>query len=339
MHRDAATESSEGVLSRVVTTLQVAWRKDSRWLRLLLPVAFLHFFILRARRYCFSRGWFSVYRSPVPVVIVGNISVGGTGKTPVVSALAAAMQARGLRIGIVSRGYGAQRGPYPRRVLPDSDWRYSGDEPLMIVRQTGCPLVISPARGDAVKELLRWQPLDLVISDDGLQHLALARDYEIVLLDPTMGVANGHLLPAGPLRELPARLDDCDWILQRNSATPARYFHYRIDGLVNITTGETRAADSFAGQQVQAVAGIANPSAFFSSLRSLGMTVQERPYPDHYAFTAADFTGPQRLPVIMTEKDAVKCTGFAGRDAWCLKVTAVLPDDLLEQVAGLANAQ
>jgi len=271
------------------------------------------------------------------VVVVGNISAGGTGKTPVVCALAGALLAKGLRVGIVSRGYGAQPGVFPRRVLPDGDWRRCGDEPLMIARQTGCRLVISPRRADAVKALLQWQGLDLVISDDGLQHLALARDFEILLLDSTMGLGNGHLLPAGPLREPPARLQDCDWVLQRESAVPAQHFSYRVDGLVNIATGETRAADAFAGRRVLAVAGIANPAAFFSSLRSFGMEVCERPYPDHYAFVAADFAGLEGLPVIMTEKDAVKCEEFTGSDAWFLKITAVLPENLVEQIARLAK--
>lgn len=324
-------------MNRLGMTVQAAWRADAAWLRWLLPLSLLHRAVLSLRRLLFRKGWRSAYRSPVPVVVVGNISVGGTGKTPVVSALAGALLARGLRVGIVSRGYGAQPGAFPRRVMPDSDWRSCGDEPLMIARQTGCPLVISPSRADAARELLQWQTLDVVISDDGLQHLALARDFEIVLLDSTMGVGNGRLLPAGPLREPPARLQGCDWILRRDSPVPAQHFRYRVDGLVNIATGETRAAEAFTGRRVLAVAGIANPAAFFSSLRSFGMDVCERAYPDHYAFVARDFAGLEALPIIMTEKDAVKCEGFAGLNAWFLKITAVLPENLVEQVAWLAN--
>lgn len=337
MHDEDGDDTPRGLLNRISMTLQAAWRTDAAWLRLLLPLSLLHRVVLYLRRQLFRRGWRATYRSPVPVVVVGNITVGGTGKTPVVSALAAAMRARGLRVGIVSRGYGARPGGFPRRVLPDSHWRDCGDEPLMIARQTACPLVIAPRRADAVRELLQWQTPDLVISDDGLQHLALERDFEIVLLDAAMGIGNGRLLPAGPLREPPARLEGCDWILQRDSAVPARHFRYQIDGLVNIRTGETREANTLAGQRVQAIAGIANPEAFFASLRGLGMQVCERPYPDHYAFVATDFSGLQGLPIIMTEKDAVKCEEFVESNAWFLKITAVLPQELLEQVARLAN--
>lgn len=337
MHDEGSSDIPRGLLNRASTTLQAAWRTDAAWLRLLLPLSLLHRVVLSLRRQMFKRGWRSAYRSPVPVVVVGNISVGGTGKTPVVGALVAGMQARGLRVGVVSRGYGARPGHFPRRVLPDSHWQDGGDEPLMIARQTACPLVVSPRRADAVRELMQWRAPDLVISDDGLQHLALARDFEIVLVDATMGVGNGRLLPAGPLREPPARLEYCDWILQRDSAIPAQHFRYRVDGLVNIRTGETREGNAFAGQRVQAIAGIANPAGFFASLRSLGMQVCERPYPDHYAFVAADFNGLQGLPIIMTEKDAVKCAEFAESNAWFLKITAVLPEELLERVARLAD--
>lgn len=337
MHDEDRADTPNRLLNRASMTLQAAWRTDAAWLRLLLPLSFLHRVVLYLRRQLFKRGWRATYLSPVPVVVVGNISVGGTGKTPVVSTLAAAMRARGLRVGIVSRGYGARPGGFPRRVLPDSHWRDCGDEPLMIARQTACPLVIAPRRADAVRELLQWQTPDLVISDDGLQHLALERDFEIVLLDAAMGIGNGHLLPAGPLREPPARLEGCDWILQRDSVLPARHFRYQIDGLVNIRTGETREGNTFAGQRVQAIAGIANPAAFFASLRSLGMQVCEHPYPDHYAFVATDFNGLQGLPIIMTEKDAVKCAEFVESNAWFLKITAVLPEELLERVARLVN--
>jgi len=337
MHDERRPDIPQGLLNRVSLTLQAAWRRDAPWLRLLRPLSRLHQVVLHARRQLFRWGWRSTYRSPVPVVVVGNISVGGTGKTPVVSALVAGMLARGLRVGVVSRGYGARPGHFPRRVRPDSHWHDCGDEPLMIVRKTDCPLVVSPRRADAVRELLQWRAPDLVISDDGLQHLALERDFEVVLLDAALGVGNGQLLPAGPLREPPTRLQSCDWILQRDSAIPEQHFRYQVDGLVNIRTGETRAIKTFAGQCVQAIAGIANPAAFFASLRSLGMQVRERPYPDHYAFGAADFNGLQDLPIIMTEKDAVKCEAFVESNAWFLKITAILPQELLEQVARLAN--
>ncbi|MEQ8516670.1 MAG: tetraacyldisaccharide 4'-kinase, partial [Chromatocurvus sp.] len=244
MHRDGDVTVTQGLLTRLSRTLQAAWRDNAAWLVLLLPLSAVHRAVSLLRRELFRRGWRSVYRAPVPVIVVGNITVGGTGKTPVVIALAHALRARGVRVGIVSRGYGASRGAFPRRVRPGSGWRDSGDEPLMTARQTGCPVVIAPRRADAVRELLQWQSVDLVISDDGLQHLALARDLDIVLLDATAGVGNGRLLPAGPLREPAARLAHCDWVLQRDSSDPARHFRYRIDGLVHLQTGAVHPADA-----------------------------------------------------------------------------------------------
>lgn len=322
---------------RLSMRLQEAWRQDSSWLRVLRPVASLYQGVLFLRRQLYRRGWRQVYRAPVPVVVVGNISVGGTGKTPVVIALARAMSQRGLRVGVVSRGYGAASGAFPRRVMADSDWHDCGDEPLMIARQTGCPVVIAPRRPEAVDALLQWQAVDLVISDDGLQHLALGRDLEIVLLDPVSGIGNGRLLPAGPLREPAARLPYCDWVLQRDSAAPRRYFRYRIEGLVHLETGATRPPDAFAGKRVSAVAGIASPAAFFTSLREVGMQVAEFPFPDHHAFVPGDFSGLQKQPIIMTEKDAVKCQAFAGPDAWYLRIVAELPDALIARVLRLVD--
>ena len=327
-----------GLVTRLSRTLQAAWRADAAWLLLLWPLSLLHRLALSLRRQLFLRGFRAVYRAPVPVVVVGNISVGGTGKTPVVIALARALRARGLRVGIVSRGYGASRGRFPRRVTPESAWRDAGDEPLMIARQTGCPVVIAPRRADAVRALLSWQSPQVVISDDGLQHLALARDLEIAVLDAAMGIGNGRLLPAGPLRESAARLDDCDWILQRDSRSAARHFRYRVDALVHMQTGDTRPPGIFAGRRVHAVAGIAHPAAFFDSLRGFGMVLSAHRFADHHAFVEKDFSDLDDRPIIMTEKDAVKCESFAGRDFWFLRISAEVPDALVDDVASLLES-
>lgn len=335
---DCAPGARRGLLTRVSATIQSAWRTDAIWLWLLYPLTLVYRSGLFLRRRLFRSGWLSVYQSPVPVVVVGNITVGGTGKTPVVGALSSALRARGFRVGIVSRGYGAAPGAFPRRVTPGSAWQDCGDEPLMLARQTGCPVVVAPRRADAVKALLQWQALDLIISDDGLQHLALARDLEIVLLDPSIGLGNGRLLPAGPLREPAARLAAYDWVLQRDSKESRRHFRYRIEGLVNVRTGRTCPADTFSRCRVDAVAGIANPEGFFASLRDIGMDVSGYGYPDHHAFVAEDFVGLGERPVIMTEKDAVKCRPFAGPDFWFLKITAELPQALIDRVAFLLDA-
>lgn len=338
MHNDNERAVKPGLLPRLSLTFQAAWRADSAWLQLLRPLSLLHRLVLSVRRQLFLRGLRAVYRAPVPVVVVGNITVGGTGKTPVVIALTRALRDRGLRVGIVSRGYGASQGAFPRRVSPESSWRDVGDEPLMIARQTGCPVVIAPRRADAVRALLCWQSPELVISDDGLQHLALARDLEIVLLDAATGIGNGRLLPAGPLRESAARLHDCDWILQRDSHNAARRFRYRVDGLIHMSTGDIHSPDVFAGRRVHAVAGIAQPNAFFDSLRCFGMALSVHRFPDHHGFVDEDFSDLDDRPIIMTEKDAVKCQSFAGHDFWFLRITAVLPEALVDDVASLLES-
>jgi tetraacyldisaccharide 4'-kinase len=322
-------------LERLSTALPAAWRRNAPWLMLLRPLSWLYALLLCLRDMSYRLGWRQVYRAPVPVVVVGNLTVGGTGKTPVVMALAQALQDRGLRVGIVSRGYGATPGHFPRRVTPGGTLEDAGDEALMLARRTGCPVVVAPQRARAVQELLDWQPVDIILSDDGLQHRALARDMEIVLLAAQTGLGNGCLLPAGPLRERASRLERVDWILQQDAPEPERCFHYRADTLVNLLSGELSALADWAGRAVTAVAGIANPERFFATLRAAGLRPTAHVFPDHHAFRAADFAPFADGPLIMTEKDAIKCEGFAGSDTWFLRISLSLPAGLVDRVAAL----
>lgn len=279
----------------------------------------------------------------VPVLVVGNISVGGTGKTPVVQALVAALQARGWRPGVVSRGYGGRGGRDPMAVTRASDPADCGDEPLLIHLRTGVPVQVAADRVAAAHALIADGAVDVIVADDGLQHYRLARDVEVCVIDGVRGLGNGARLPAGPLREEPARLREVDQVLVNGGSwTPAEgiAWHrfslrpgqpYRLDG------GSAPASLSeWRGRAVHAVAGIGHPQRFFATLADLGLVVHPHAFPDHHAYEAADLppADPQ-CPVMMTEKDAVKCRHFDHDQLYALPVTAELPDTLIDTLNAL----
>ena len=318
--------------------LVAAWYRAAWWLWLLRPLELLFCSFAVLRRRCYSWGLLTPYQSEIPVVIVGNITVGGTGKTPVVIALVEALQGMGMRAGVVSRGYGATAPHYPYTVTDDSKAYECGDEPLLIYRRTRCPCVVDPSRARAVTALLDSFAVDVVISDDGLQHYALARSMEIVVLDAERGVGNGFCLPAGPLREPASRLRSVDYVLHHGSDDPMTGVQYQADGLVNMRSGERRpACPESVGNPVNAVAGIGQPLQFFKSLRQQGFEIEQHEFPDHYDFSAADFLELDDRPIIMTEKDAVKCTEWAGDNAWYLSINVQVPNAVIEAVAALAR--
>jgi tetraacyldisaccharide 4'-kinase len=307
-----------------------AWYRGAWWLWLLRPLELLFRCLAGVRRSLYRRGLLTVYRAPVPVIMIGNITVGGTGKTPVVIALVEALQGRGFKVGVVSRGYGASDLRRPHRVSVDSTPAQCGDEALLIQRRTGCPCVVAPDRPGAVRALLADTGIDLIVSDDGLQHYALARDLEIALLDAARGTGNGFCLPAGPLREPVSRLQTVDFVLYRGSDDPLRGVTYRADCLVNLVTGERRpVCPSSIGRDVHAVAGIGQPAQFFDTLDKLGFNAQRHPFADHHSYQPEDFVGLAGKPVLMTEKDAVKCAAIAGDNAWYLVIEAPLPEPVI----------
>ena len=314
-----------------------AWYRGAWWLWLLRPVEVVFRCGAALRRQLYRSGLLSVFQPDRPVVVVGNITVGGTGKTPIVIALVESLQARGLRPGVVSRGYGASAPDSPLIVTSSSEASQCGDEPLLIVRRTGCPCVISPSRPEAVRTLLASFDVDLIISDDGLQHYALGRALEIAVIDARVGLGNGFCLPAGPLREPPSRLAEVDFVLYRGSTDPVNGVTYGNEALVNIHGGERLpVAPGGIGREIHAVAGIGQPQQFFDTLRAAGFVVEPHSFPDHHLYSAADFAGLADKPVIMTEKDAVKCAGIAGDNTWYLRISARLPQTLVERVAALA---
>lgn len=304
-----------------------AWYTGHPALRLLWPLECLYRAVVQRKRQRFLAGDGDIYRAPVPVVVVGNITVGGTGKTPMILSLIAHCQARGLKVGVVSRGYGAKPPQLPWRVRAEQAASEAGDEPLLIVQRTGVPLMIDPDRSRAVRALLADEPLDLILSDDGMQHYRLARDIELVLIDAARGLGNRRCLPAGPLREPVERLSSVDAVLFNGAASDtAEGFGFTLQptALVNLRSGERVGLEHFpAGQAVHAVAGIGNPQRFFNTLQALHWRPLCHAFADHAQFDAERLTFSPALPLVMTEKDAVKCRAFAAADWWYLAVDAV----------------
>ncbi len=315
-------------------SLDHAWYSGAGWLKWLRPLSVL-FRQLVVRRMARKRRIGTANAGiPVPVVIVGNISIGGTGKTPLVIALIDMLRAAGYRPGVVSRGYGATPESYPWLVTANTRPEQGGDEPCLIVQRTGVPLMIDPDRPRAVQSLLSRYACDLIISDDGLQHYALPRDLEIAVIDGVRGLGNGRCLPEGPLREPPERLSVVDWVVINGAdrcaglpvlaESPVR-MQLEPSALVPLTGGERLDPESWPyGRQVHAVAGIGNPARFFDTLKALGFEPIEHPLADHAEITPEMLDFEPTLPIIMTEKDAVKCRDFQKDGCWALQVDALL---------------
>lgn len=318
-------------------SLQKAWYDGAAWPRLLTPFSYLFGWLAARRRTAFRQGRRAAYRAPLPVVVVGNITVGGTGKTPLVIELITLLQGAGYRPGVVSRGYGSRAPSYPFVVGPETAPSQSGDEALLIARRCRCPVIIDPDRPAACRAMLASFPdCDLIISDDGLQHYALARDLEVVVLDGARGVGNGRLLPAGPLREPVERLSEVDFVVVNGTARlpglPATFnmtlLPRRLISLSDRRHRETQPATE--RERVHAVAGIGNPQRFFASLSTLGFAIIEHEFPDHHDFRARDLDFDDDLDIVMTEKDAVKCGGFAPDNSWYLEVSAWLDQNFTD---------
>jgi tetraacyldisaccharide 4'-kinase len=305
--------------------LTAAWYAGHPALGLLRPLEWLYRTVVQRKRARFLAGEGEIYRAPVPVVVVGNITVGGTGKTPMILWLIEHCRRQGLRVGVVSRGYGAQPPQLPWRVRADQTASVAGDEPLLIVR-SDVPLMIDPDRGRAVAALLAAEPLDLILSDDGLQHYRLARDLELVLIDAARGLGNRHCLPAGPLREPVERLQSVDALLYNGASSDPQEgygFTLRPRTLVNLRSGQQFPLSHFpAGKALHAVAGIGNPQRFFNTLEGLHWRPVAHAFADHAPYSAELLSFSPELPVLMTEKDAVKCRAFAADDWWYLAVDA-----------------
>ena len=303
-----------------------AWYQGHPALAVLWPLEQLYRCVVQGKRKRFLSGQTASYRAPVPVIVVGNITVGGTGKTPLILWLIEQCREQGWSVGVVSRGYGAQPPSLPWTVSSTDSAKIAGDEPLLIVQRTGVPLVIAPERAAAVQQLLAEQAVDVILSDDGLQHYALARDLELVLIDAARGLGNQRCLPMGPLREPVERLATVDAVLFNGAQQDtAKGFAMQLQPteLVHVRSGRRQPLSYFpSGQAMHAVAGIGNPPRFFNTLEGLDWQPIAHAFADHAEFTPQDLNFADDLPVLMTEKDAVKCRTFAADNCWYLQVAA-----------------
>ena len=316
--------------------LAEAWYAERFWPKLMWPLSIIYAYLARRRRERSAHG--AAWRAPVPVVVVGNITVGGTGKTPLVIWLARWLRDRNKRVGVVSRGHGG-RASYPLDVTPDTPASQAGDEAALIARRTGCPVVVDPDRVAAVQRLLAREPCDVVLSDDGLQHYALARDIEIAVLDGDRGVGNGLQLPAGPLREPVSRLSEVDIVVANGSPTGLVSAEHtmtaRPTAFQNLATGESLGPAEFRERvdgPVVAICGIGNPRRFSRTLAEVGLAPSMRAFADHHPFTSADLEVPAGTWIVTTEKDAqrMRSLAFAPENCWFLKIV-MEPSEGLEK--------
>lgn len=313
---------------RMAGWLETLWYKDlyvSGWM---MPVSMLYVDAIRLRRLLYKIGIYKSTKLPVPVVIVGNITVGGTGKTPLVIYLVELLKQQGLQPGIISRGYHGEANQTPVSVTAASDAALVGDEPVLLAQRCACPVVVAVDRVAAGQFLLANFACDVLISDDGLQHYALKRDIEIAVIDGQRRFGNGYCLPAGPLREPPSRIHEVDFAVANGASELQDHeIDMQCQGLYwqNLLTGEQQHIAYFRGQTCHAVAAIGNPKRFFTQLEQAGVRITAHAFPDHHAYRSADLEFNDDKPLLMTEKDAVKCRAFAKANYWFLPISAQLP--------------
>lgn len=329
------------------------WYQDhwSGWL--LWPLSGLYWLIITLRRLLYSSGVLSAHRANVPVIIVGNITAGGTGKTPTVLWLVAQLRARGFSPGIVSRGYGGSKANTSMRVEPATDPAVAGDEPVLLAQRGRCPVVVDPDRVRAAGMLVD-DGVDVIVADDGLQHYRLERDYEICVVDGSRGLGNRRLLPSGPLRERASRLEDVEQVLVNGDLQGSEYvlttteqnaisFQLVTSEACRLNGSLARPIERFSGSTVHGVAAIGNPQRFFDLLRLHGIQVLEHSYPDHAVLTAGELDFGDDFEVFMTEKDAVKLGRQVGDKLWYVPVELSMdPADagpLLEQIESRARRE
>jgi len=313
----------------------------------LQPLAWLYGAVVSLRREAYERGWARSYALARPTIVVGNLTVGGTGKTPLTIWLARHLQQRGFEVGLVSRGYGRQQDGL-REVASDSSWQEVGDEPLILRRRTGCTTFVARDRVAAARALVA-RGAKVILADDGLQHLRMRRDCEIVVVDGARGLGNGRVLPAGPLRESGSRAHAADALVINGGAEGEAVrgvspelaqaaLRMRLVGAQALPVagpGQAQALEAFRGRPVHAVAGIGNPQRFFADLRARGLELIEHPFPDHHPLSAAELDFGDGLAVLMTEKDAVKCPQAAGPRHWYVPVEADFSDADSHRLLGL----
>ncbi|MCL7945779.1 tetraacyldisaccharide 4'-kinase [Marinobacter sp. ATCH36] len=314
----------------MTTLVNRLWYGGKRPLWPLYPLVWLYRAIAESRR---RRAWQARdERIPVPVVVVGNITVGGTGKSPLTAALTGLLKEHGWQPVILSRGYGGKADHYPLLVSRDTGPDLAGDEPVMLAAESACPVVVDPDRKRGALWALDQKLGNILVCDDGLQHYRLPRDIELAVFDASRGIGNGALIPVGPLREPIERLASVDFVITNGGRLDDIDHPHQFTmtlaptELRNLVTGDVVSPDRLRGQSVKAVAGIGNPERFFDTLRGLGAQVRPRALADHHRFTPDDLHSEQGEWLIMTAKDAVKCQKIAPDNTWVLAVKAGLPE-------------
>lgn len=316
------------MLKRVKDKLQASWYTKSGLTGVLRPFSWLFRCVVFTRRLFYRLRIFHTEKLAVPVIIVGNLTLGGTGKTPLIIAIANFLKQSGYRPAIVSRGYGGKAYRWPQQVRPDSDPVIVGDEAVMIARRTQCPMSVGSDRVAAGKGLLQYADCDIILSDDGLQHYAMARDVEIIVVDGIRRFGNGYCLPAGPLREPISRLESVDFVVTNGIAAQGEFaMRYKGDEVHALSEDEVRPLASFRSETLHAVAGIGHPQRFFEQLKKQGLDIIEHVFPDHHPFVAADIDFDDDHAVIMTEKDAIKCQRFSQDHCWYLPIDVEIKKD------------
>ncbi len=321
------------------------WYDDHPLSRVLLPISWLYVLIVKIRRILYQSGLLPVNRVDAPVIVVGNLTVGGTGKTPLVIWLAEYLKSKGYKPGIISRGYGGTASKKPQQVRADSNPQLVGDEPVLIAKRSQCPVAIGRKRTIAAEELINRLDCDIIISDDGLQHYSLYRDIQINVIDGQRRFGNSHCLPAGPLREPLSRLKEMDIVVGYGNASRHEHkMEYDTGDLVNLQNPEKRLPlTSLEGLSAHAIAGIGNPGRFFSCLRNHKIHIIKHVFPDHHYYTQNEITFDDDFPVVMTEKDAVKCNNICSGHHWFLPIDAKLPETFLHRLdillKGILNGQ
>ena len=314
------------------------WYEEPPGISVLQPLSWLYGAAVSARRAAYKRGWLRAHAVGRPVIVVGNLTVGGTGKTPLTIWLANHLRQRGVDVGLVSRGYGREQDGL-RAVTSDSAWQEVGDEPLILHTRTGCKTLVASDRVAAARALVE-RGARVILADDGLQHLRMKRDCEIVVVDGARGLGNGRVLPSGPLRESGSRARAADALVVNGgvggellrgvppelAAAALRMRLVAAEARRVAGPGQPQPLEAFRGRPLHAVAGIGNPQRFFADLRSRGLEVIEHPFPDHHALSAADLDFGDGLAVLMTEKDAVKCREVAGPRLWYVPVEAAFSE-------------
>ncbi|CAG0971120.1 tetraacyldisaccharide 4'-kinase [Methylophilaceae bacterium] len=321
--------------NRFAIWLEQQWYRIGPWHVLLLPLSWLFRLLSSCRRLAYRLGILKSYPAAVPLIVVGNISVGGTGKTPLVLWLVEQLRLAGYNPGIISRGYGG-RGRVPVAVTAGSAASEAGDEPVLLAKRARCPVWAGSDRVATQQALLGTHPeCNVIVSDDGLQHYRMRRDIELVVVDGMRGLGNGQLIPAGPLREPESRLSKVDAVIYNGTNGHGADFnmHLKAGGIRNLLdSGQELAVEALAGKRIHAIAGIGHPQRFFQQLRGMGLDVEEHAFPDHHPFQAADLQFADEDIVLMTEKDAVKCVGFARQNWWYLPVDAVVENTLADYI-------